>query len=148
MGLRCHQGSSGSWAQGVASALPLKLTQDAHVISALLLVYLDEVVKRVREILEQSVLLVHLQPKDAVQELGDGAVCGCSWVSGLWCHPPNCPWIIIFPVLPVLTLLHIQAARSRLSAADAHRQQALLHVCEGNPDADPGIPGHSALPTP
>lgn len=57
-------------------APPLKLTQDAHVVSALLLVYLDEVVKGVREILEQSILLVHLQPKDAIQELGDGAVCG------------------------------------------------------------------------
>lgn len=109
MGLRCHQGSSGSWAQGVASSPALKLTQDAHVVSALLLVHLDEAVKRVREILEQSVLLVHLQPKDAVQELGDGAVCGWRWVSGLWRHLPTA-LIIIFPVLPVLTLLHIQAA--------------------------------------
>lgn len=55
-----------------------KLTQNAHVVSAFLLVYLDEVVKGVREILEQSILLVHLQPQDAVQELGNGAVCGQS----------------------------------------------------------------------
>jgi hypothetical protein len=27
-------------------------------------------------------------------------------------HPPNCPRIIIFPVPPGLTLLHIQAARA------------------------------------
>lgn len=52
------------------------LTQDAHVVFALLLVCLDEVVKGVREVLEQRVLLVHLQPQDAVQELSDGAVWG------------------------------------------------------------------------
>lgn len=54
----------------------MALTQDAHVIFALLLVYVDKVVEGVREILEQRILLMHLQPQDAVEELGDGAVWG------------------------------------------------------------------------
>lgn len=52
----------------------MALTQDAHVVFALLLVRLDEAVEGVREVLEERVLLVHLQPQDAVQELGDGAI--------------------------------------------------------------------------
>ena len=51
------------------------LTEDAHVVFALLLVLFNQIVKGVRKILEEHVLLVHLQPQDAVQELGDGAVC-------------------------------------------------------------------------
>lgn len=42
----------------------------------------DKVVKRVGEVLEKRILLVHLQPQDAVQELADGAVCGCEIASG------------------------------------------------------------------
>lgn len=50
------------------------LTQDAHIVSAFLLVCLNEVVEGVREVLEQCILFVHFQPQDAVQELGDGTV--------------------------------------------------------------------------
>lgn len=66
-------------------ALPsplVALTQDAHVVFSLLLVHLDEVVEGVREVLEQCVLLVHLQSQDAVEELGDGTVCGGRRASG------------------------------------------------------------------
>ena len=56
-------------------ASPAGLTQDAHVVFALLLVGGDEVVEGVGEVLEERVLLVHLQPQDAVEELADGAVC-------------------------------------------------------------------------
>ena len=50
------------------------LTQDPHVIFALLLVLRNQVVEVVGEVLEQGVLLVHFQTQDTVQELGDGAV--------------------------------------------------------------------------
>lgn len=55
---------------------PALHTQNSHVVFALLLVLLDQVVKVVCEVLEELVLLVNLQPQDAIQELGDAAVCG------------------------------------------------------------------------
>ena len=51
-----------------------RLTQNAHVVLPLLLVFLDQVVEVVGEVLEQRVLLVNLQAQDAVEELGDAAV--------------------------------------------------------------------------
>lgn len=64
---------------------PLLLhTKDAHVVFALLLVLLNQVVKGVGKILEEHVLLVHLQAQDAVQEFGDGAVCKSTVGQGTW----------------------------------------------------------------
>lgn len=47
-------------------ATPALHTQDSHVVFALLLVLLDQVVKVVSEILEEMVLLVNLQPQDTI----------------------------------------------------------------------------------
>lgn len=51
-------------------------TQYSHVVFALLLVLLNQVVKVVCEVLEEMVLFVNLEAQDAIQELGDAAVCG------------------------------------------------------------------------
>lgn len=75
-------GVSGGLGPGPGEGIPTGLTQDAHVVFALPLVGGDKVVKRVGEVLEKRILLVHLQPQDAVQELADGAVCGWQGASG------------------------------------------------------------------
>lgn len=75
-------GASGSLGPGPGEGVPTGLTQDAHVVFALPLVGGNKVVKGVGEVLEECVLLVHLQPQDAVQELADGAVCGWQGASG------------------------------------------------------------------
>lgn len=130
-----------------SAVLPLKLTQDTHVVSALLLVYLDEVVKRVREILEQSVLLVHLQPKDAVQELGDGAVCGWSCISAAGVTLPTASGSSssqYFRYLPFSTSKHPERD-SRLPMPTDSRP-CFMSVKENLTLAL--IPRHSALPSP
>lgn len=69
-------------------------TKDAHVVFALLLVLLNQVIKGVRKILEEHVLLVHLQAQDAVQEFGDGAVCESRGGQGMrcsWMWKPSAP---------------------------------------------------------
>lgn len=47
-------------------ATPALHTQNSHVVFALLLVLLDQVVKVVSEILEEMVLLVNLQSQDTI----------------------------------------------------------------------------------
>lgn len=54
----------------------LLLTQNPHVIFAIFLVSLNQVVKSIAEVLKEQILLFYLQAQDAVQELGDGAVWG------------------------------------------------------------------------
>ena len=75
-------GASSGLGPGPGEGVPTGLTQDAHVVFALPLVGGNKMVKGVGEVLEECVLLVHLQPQDAVQELADGAVCGRQGASG------------------------------------------------------------------
>lgn len=50
------------------------LTQNPHIVSAVPLCFLYDCCQRVREILEQSVLLVDLHAQNTVQELADVVV--------------------------------------------------------------------------
>lgn len=133
-------------ARGWGRVSPAALTQDTHVIFALLLVSSDEVVKGVRKVLEKGVLLVHLQPQDAVQELADGAVCWREGASGWVNLAPPCPPIWRCGAVWELTLLHIQAARPGLAPADPNRQQPLLHVCKKGESRSSSFPARGAPP--
>lgn len=50
------------------------LTKYTHVIFAFLFVLVNQVFKVVGEVLEEKVLLVHLQAQNPIQEFSDGAI--------------------------------------------------------------------------